>query len=368
MNSFSLKKQGIVHSLVFSGCFLFAIAAVSLDRADAADSAQLVATYGRGVHSYFRGQASQADYLLSQVAEAGSTDPRVFYFRAMARMRMGRTYEAENDMRIGAAFEARNPGLGTTISKSLERVQGSGRRKLERFRREARLNRLGEQRQKTLLRYEQLRNREADVLRKEVDVSLEQLSGPGLPAPRNDSTPALKLAPSKEPVAEDPFGGDSLFEDPAPQEPDPSEDPFGESETEETESSDNFFEEETEAVDPEDPFAAAPANNSLPEAGGLGEADKVKPDKLVGVFSRVAESLMPWRGVEMPAVPGASFGADEFAATDDIELGPFEDDPEVMATAATEDPFADSADAESSEASAEGFEDNEEFDDPFSDF
>ena len=83
------------------------------------DASELRATYGRGVHAYFAGQVAQAEQLFSQAVEAGSTDPRLYYFRSMARLRLGRQFEAEDDMRVGSALEAQNPGSQGLIGKSL---------------------------------------------------------------------------------------------------------------------------------------------------------------------------------------------------------------------------------------------------------
>ena len=106
--------------------------------APAQNSSELSAMYGRGVHAYFANQAAEAEELFSQVINAGSTDPRVYYFRAMARIGCGRQNEAEQDMQMGATFEARDPGNRYAISKALERVQGANRRTLESFRQQAR--------------------------------------------------------------------------------------------------------------------------------------------------------------------------------------------------------------------------------------
>lgn len=386
-------------ALVFKGAFgtLLLVCLVALDGgsvAHAQNAAALRATYGRGVHAYFRGQSLQADRLLTEVAEAGSTDPRVFYFRAMARLRSGRLYEAESDMQIGAALEARNPGLGSTISKSLERVQGTHRRKLEKYRREARLNRLGEQRQQSTERYEKLRERESSVLRREVDVPLEDLTGPGLPAPAGLPTGSPKPAESggnlAEPDTGDPFGtevpagdepaevGDDPFSEPTnPSSEEPTDDIFNSSEPEEAPSTD--ADDDPFAAEPEssaDPFAADEGAGTS-EVSGLAEADKVKPSKLVGILGRVVGSAMPWQGLEMPQMPvpgmGPGPGFDPGATGDEIALGPMEADSNVFPAAASEaDPFGgQEAQPEANateEASFENAESSEELDDPFANF
>ncbi|NOY29616.1 MAG: hypothetical protein GXP28_05400 [Planctomycetes bacterium] len=230
----------------------------------AQDSAEMSAVYGRGVHAYFSNRMSGAEQLFSQVIQAGSTDPRVYYFRAMARLRTGRQYEAEEDMKVGAAYEARDPGSQHSIGIALQRVQGQGRRSLERFRREGRLNRVQQHRQQSQLRYEQLEQRGPQVLRRETPVQLEQLSKPsmlqtipavptpaetgpapteaGLPAPvaapiaeeddlffdsapKPEMAPGTPVDPSPAPEASD--SADDFFDDPAPSKPaEADEDPF----------------------------------------------------------------------------------------------------------------------------------------------
>jgi len=145
--------------------------------AHAQQSPELKSLYGRGVHSFFSNQVSHAERQFTSVIDAGSTDPRVYYFRSMARLRMGLTEEAQSDMRIGASYEARRPGDRAAVSKSLQRLQGSGRLMLERFRREARLLRGEQRRTQARTRYQRLQRREADVLRQPVDLPLEQLLG-----------------------------------------------------------------------------------------------------------------------------------------------------------------------------------------------
>ncbi|MEM9659386.1 MAG: hypothetical protein AAF961_13595, partial [Planctomycetota bacterium] len=61
---------------------LFALAAPA-ERASAQyrSTRDAAAVYGRGVHEYFAHRMHEADNLLSQVINAGSTDPRAYYFR-----------------------------------------------------------------------------------------------------------------------------------------------------------------------------------------------------------------------------------------------------------------------------------------------
>ena len=199
--------------------------------AKAAHSAELMATYGRGVHAYFSGRVFEADRLFTEALEGGSTDPRVYYFRALARMCAGLTPEAEGDVFVGASIEARKPGYRSLVNQSLVRVQGSDRHLIEEYRRRARLDHLGDLHSKNRSRYERLKRREPKVLRKEVEIPMERLTAPGSegaenpvpdvkpPAETKEPEPAISSEPvveddqSADPIVEDEFEADAGFED-----------------------------------------------------------------------------------------------------------------------------------------------------------
>ncbi|NBW86288.1 MAG: hypothetical protein EBR23_05555 [Planctomycetia bacterium] len=104
------------------------------------DSVPMQAIYGVGVHSFFAGQLGRSYDDLTNAIEAGSRDPRVYYFRGLAALRMGRTDEAEADFTKGAELEADPQRLmAVDVARSLERVQGPDRLQLERHRTRARL-------------------------------------------------------------------------------------------------------------------------------------------------------------------------------------------------------------------------------------
>ena len=170
-------------------------------------SSALTAVYGRGVHAFFSGNASQAEQLFTEVIQAGSTDPRPYYFRAVLRLNQGRQFEAENDMRVGAAYEARNPGVQNSIGRSLQRVQGASRRTLEQFRRQAKLERVQQGRQRTLQRYEQLNQRAPTVLRDGTSLPLTQtVQPPQLPSSSGSSSKPAANGSGAKPM---PTGSDA---------------------------------------------------------------------------------------------------------------------------------------------------------------
>jgi hypothetical protein len=382
---------------------LLALGFVASVRAQAQNSSELTATYGRGVHAYFANRTDLAEQFFSQVIEAGSTDPRVFYFRAMTRVRSGRPYEAEEDMRMGATLEARDPGNRLAIGKALERVQGPHRILLEGFRQQARLERLEQRQRQTRDRYEQLRLREPDVLRREMPVPLEDLVEPSLEltegagetstseaaAPTgvtSDPAPARPVPP-QESADDDPFGTaapaeDDIFSEP-PQPAAESESPEVPTESPAPAEGDPFSEPKPaeEPVDEDDPFAVAPPSSTdsggesadvvetAPSSAGaeLTQDDRIDSGQMLGVLGRVAASVFPWRGLELPAL-GPTSGPGEFDSDFEpagIELGPVAEDSAVL-RASAEQPIE--AKDESADLFGESAIDSSEqpADDPFS--
>lgn len=160
--------------------------------------------YGAGVHAYFSGDYTRAYDLLTSAITAGANDPRAFYFRGLALLRLGREDEAKQDFQQGAKLEAKDLDRAFNVPKALERVQGPARLLLERYRADARI--LAFQRSEELrkARYEALRREEERVL-------LEQATGaPGVkpkpvpprPEPSPVEGPGVKPipAPVEKPV------------------------------------------------------------------------------------------------------------------------------------------------------------------------
>lgn len=114
---------------------LASLSAVSLFAQDAV----LAQQYGSGVHAYFAGDLQQAYDRLTAAAQAGSKDPRVFYFRGLTFLQFGRPQDATIDFRKGADLESRDINRFYNVGKALERVQGSARVQLESYRVDARM-------------------------------------------------------------------------------------------------------------------------------------------------------------------------------------------------------------------------------------
>jgi hypothetical protein len=94
--------------------------------------------YGTGVHQFFRGDAHDSIQTLSDCIDAGSRDPRVYYFRGLALAGAGRSDEAEADFAEAARIEAAGTGAWD-VGRALERIQGPRRHRIERHRLAARV-------------------------------------------------------------------------------------------------------------------------------------------------------------------------------------------------------------------------------------
>src|SRR5579864_2921597 len=58
--------------------------------------------YGSGVHAFNSGQYREAYNDLTMAIRSGSRDPRVYYYRGLAYIRLGRPQEAQADFKKGA--------------------------------------------------------------------------------------------------------------------------------------------------------------------------------------------------------------------------------------------------------------------------
>jgi tetratricopeptide (TPR) repeat protein len=138
----------------------------------------LARAYGSGVHAYFAHDYQRAYDDLTQAVEAGTTDPRALYFRGLAARKLGRLDEAEADFAAAADREAEGTG-GWPVSRSLERVQGTDRLALERYRMRARVAMLQRDHEAMERRYSGIQRRQPDVLRMQRPEGLEIDPAPG---------------------------------------------------------------------------------------------------------------------------------------------------------------------------------------------
>ena len=106
----------------------------------AAQDAVLVQIYGNGVHAYFAQDYLKAHQLFTSAIDGHTQDPRCFYFRGLAYLKLGRPQDAEIDFQHGAKLESAADSIRAyNVARSLERVQGGERSTLEQYRMEARV-------------------------------------------------------------------------------------------------------------------------------------------------------------------------------------------------------------------------------------
>ncbi len=177
--------------------------------------------YSQGVHAYFSGRAGEAELRLSRAIELNSYDPRFYYFRALSKLKLGRSGEARHDMAVGAALEAERPNR-YGVGMALQRVQGGDRLLLERYRREARQQASTIRQQDADQRREQLTARNPAMLRERVMIPLDELLQPGEPRLLSGEEVArLRALRAQQPVRQPRTPGTARemnpFEDDAPE-------------------------------------------------------------------------------------------------------------------------------------------------------
>ena len=146
-----------------AGRRLASLGAVSLF----AQEAVLGQEYGAGVHAFFAGDYAAAYEQLTTAIQGGSKDPRAFYFRGLACLNLGRGPDAAIDFRKGAELESSDINRFYDVGKALERVQGSARIELEKYRVAARMAALEAAEKLRKERYEAIQREESRVLREQ---------------------------------------------------------------------------------------------------------------------------------------------------------------------------------------------------------
>lgn len=189
------------------GMIRAAIVAVALGTAPATAqlttaSLPLANAYGSGVHAFFSGDFDRSFADLTAAIDGGTADPRAWYFRGLAASRMGRFDEAEADFREGADRELAAVG-NWPVSKSLERVQGAERLRLERHRTRARVAAIGRDREMIRRRYVEIEEAQPEVLRKRRPLPAAEAGNDvfSTPAERVPAPAAVEPAPAVAPEA-----------------------------------------------------------------------------------------------------------------------------------------------------------------------
>ena len=215
-NSFCIRQRAMLVWLGVVAASLIANAQTATVVRAGDDQFAITASYGMGVHAYYSGHYQRSHEDFSGAIEAGSIDPRVFYFRGLAAIKLGRFDEAQADFAEGASKEAAGWG-GRSVSRSLERVQGPDRLRLEQYRVRARVVAIKTDREASKRRYGEQTTAEPNVLR--------QRRPAGIPAGEDTPDPATTPPADTNVFAEEP-------EDPQPSKPTTpageTADPFGE--------------------------------------------------------------------------------------------------------------------------------------------
>lgn len=256
-------------SAVAWGWIFFSVSAFTCQQASAQTDV-LNELYGSGVHAYNAGQNREAYDDLTMAIRSGSKDPRVYYYRGLAYMRLGRPQEAQGDFKKAASLEMADTDHFYPVSKSLERVQGSARAQIERYRSQARLVAYQTREQRRINRYERIRKNEPNVLMPEEATEM--------PAPAKEATepaPADEPEPEPEMPANEPEPAE-----PAEKEEMPAEEPEAEADMPADEAPAD--EKPAEKAD-DDPFAEEGDENMPAEKEGDAEkadepADEKKSD------------------------------------------------------------------------------------------
>ena len=163
--------------------------------------------FGNGVHAYFSGDYVAAHGQLTSAIDAGSNDPRAYYFRGFCYMKLGREPEAKVDFARGAKLETGDTDHFYDVSKGLERIQGRPRLLLERQRSEARLLAQQELDHRRYDRYQRIRRAESQVLLKAPPAAGPEAEKPAdafAPETPKAPGPADPFAPPAAPMTEKP--------------------------------------------------------------------------------------------------------------------------------------------------------------------
>jgi hypothetical protein len=107
------------------------------DAAKSPDAEKGEQLYARGLLLYFAGRLSEAEQYFLEALRFGEPDARMNYFLGLARLDQGRRDQAEEDFRAAVKLERLNKPSPATVSRSLERIQGPDRRRLNAIRQQA---------------------------------------------------------------------------------------------------------------------------------------------------------------------------------------------------------------------------------------
>ncbi len=126
-----MRLRVVVNSVVLSLAFLASSVLSIAIAAEPSPADQLAVA----VESWRVGDLNGAQGLLTQIIEAGTQDPRAYYYRALVSEQLGA--DSEKDLRAAARLEAETTS-SRLVNRALENVQSATRAKIEKYRAEAR--------------------------------------------------------------------------------------------------------------------------------------------------------------------------------------------------------------------------------------
>jgi hypothetical protein len=182
----------------------------------AAQDPVLSEMYGSGVHAYFSQDFNQAYQDFTGAVDAGTTDPRCYYFRGLTFLQLGREDEARMDFEQAAQLEAHDVNQFYNVGRALERIQGSTRLMVEQYRALARVEAMKEAEKLRQERYGKLREAEGRVLEAQAKAAPAEVPAPPPPSTVTgpfglEATPSTSIGPdtvpaqpAKEPAAAQP--------------------------------------------------------------------------------------------------------------------------------------------------------------------
>jgi hypothetical protein len=174
----------MLRTLVLLAGAIVSLAALPLNAQDAV----LSRLYGDGVHAFLSGDFAKSHERLTAAIDAGSLDPRVYYFRGLDYLKLGREPEAIQDFQKGAELECKDKNRSYNVPRSLERIQGTMRLLLDKYRVEARKASYAEANKYRKARFEEIRREEHRVLRDQTGEPASE----AVPAPAAEAEPGAK--------------------------------------------------------------------------------------------------------------------------------------------------------------------------------
>lgn len=257
--------------------------------------------YGKGVHAYFANRPWKALEHFNSAIEAGSEDPRAFYFRGLTYLQLGDQWSADSDFQIAADYETKDSNEFYDVSRAIERIQGPQRLKIETYRTQARLEALKRAKQLEYERYERIRRAEPNVTippEEAPPVAPAPTQPPAVAPPNPFQEEEVEAPADAEPEMEEPV--EEPAEDPAMDEP---EEPAVEEPAVEDPAMD----------EPEEPALDEPAVDEAAEPAALEPDDAVEPLDADAVEPEMEEPVEEALPADEPAVeeepaPDASTG------------------------------------------------------------